>query len=116
MKLLREKLGVLQNLGWLDRVARVLVGTAALAYPLFLISTNDEVQSQWVWYSMLTSIYPWLTGILGYDPIYALFNIRTCGGSERNPCGTFPYEVDAALGRNPIPNGEVEHSLESSRH
>ncbi len=116
MKLLREKLAVIQNVGWLDRVARVLAGAAMLGYPLFLIATNDAVQPPWVWYSMLASIYPWLTGIIGFDPIYAMFVVRTCDTSARNPCGTFPYEIDAALGRHPIPNSNVEHSLEDSRH
>ena len=116
MNALREKLRVMQNLGWLDRVLRELAGAVMLGYPVFLIMTNDEVQSPWVWYSMLLSIYPWLTGILGFDPIYAQFAVRSCDTSGTNPCGTFPYEVDAALGRKPIPNSNIEHSLEDARH
>lgn len=116
MKLLRTKLNVIQNMGWLDRVTRIFLGTAMLVYPLFLIVTNEAVHSPWVWYSMLLSIYPWLTGIIGFDPVYALFFVRTCDTSDRNPCGTFPFEVSAALGRHPIPNSNVEHSLENSRH
>ena len=116
MKKLRAKLRVIQNLGWLDRVLRILAGAAILIYPLYLIVTNDSLESQWPVYSMLLSIYPWLTGITGFDPVYALLGLCTCGTSERNPCGTFPYEVDAALGHHPIPNSEVEHSLEHSRH
>jgi hypothetical protein len=116
MQQLRAQLGVIQNIGWLDRVIRVLVGAAMLVYPAYLILTSDTAQSPWLLYSMLLSVYPWLTGIVGFDPIYALFLVRSCDTSERNPCGTFPYEIDAALGRHPIPNSDIEHSLEHSHH
>ncbi len=116
MKQIRTQLGVIQNMGWLDRVIRVLVGTAMLIYPVFLMLTNDTVQPPWLLYSMLLSVYPWLTGIIGFDPVYKQFVVRTCDTSDRNPCGTFPYELDAALGRHPIPNSEVERSLERSHH
>lgn len=116
MKQLRARLGVIQNLGWLDRVIRIAVGTAMLAYPVYQIATSETVEHSWMIYSMLISIYPFFTAILGYDPIYAQFVVRTCDTSERNPCGTFPYEVDAALGHRPIPKSNVERSLENSRH
>lgn len=116
MRILREKLRVPQNLGWLDRVIRVLVGSAMLIYPAYLLATTDSTQAQWPFYSMLVSIYPWLTGIVGYDPLYKLFGVRTCNTTGKNSCGTFPYEVDAALGNKPIPNSNIEHSLDQSRH
>ena len=116
MTQLKARLGAMQNLGWLDRVIRVLIGTVMLLYPLYLIMTSEGAQEQWTMYSMLLSVYPWLTGILGFDPIYALFVVRTCDTSDRNRCGTFPYEIDAALGNRPIPKGEVERSLEDSHH
>ena len=115
MSVLRD-LRVMQNLGWLDRVIRVVAGAMMLGYPMILIMTNDEVQSPWVLYSMLVSIYPFLTGILGFDPLYAQFAVRSCDTSGTNPCGTVPYEIDAALGHKPIPNSTVEHSLEDARH
>ncbi|MBI3775181.1 MAG: DUF2892 domain-containing protein [Gammaproteobacteria bacterium] len=116
MKQIRAQLGVIQNVGWLDRMVRVVVGIAMLAYPAYMILTSETEHSPWLLYSMLFSVYPWLTGIVGFDPVYAQFVIRTCDTSDRNPCGTFPFEIDAALGRHPIPNSDVEHSLESSRH
>ena len=116
MKQLRAQLRVIQNLGWLDRVIRVVIGTAMLAYPVYQIATSETVQDSWMMYSMLISIYPFLTAILGYDPIYAQFVVRTCDTSERNQCGTFPYEVDAALGRQPVPNSNTERSIEGSQH
>ncbi len=116
MKQIRAQLGVIQNVGWLDRVVRVLVGMAMLVYPAVMILTSETEQSPWLLYSMLLSIYPWLTGIVGFDPIYEQFVIRTCDTSDRNPCGTFPYEIDAALGHHPIPSSDIEHSLEHSHH
>jgi len=116
MKQIRAQLGVIQNIGWLDRVLRILLGATMLAYPAFLILTGEAVQSAWMLYSMLLSVYPWLTGIIGFDPIYEQFVVRTCDTSDRNPCGTFPFEIDAALGHHPKPNSDVEHSLEHSRH
>jgi hypothetical protein len=115
MELLRKKLRVIQNMGWLDRVLRVLVGMVMLGYPIFLLVTTETIP-QWPFYSMILSIYPWLTGIIGVDPIYRMFDTRTCDIAGRNACGTFPFEVDAALGNNPIPKNDGDHSLADSRH
>jgi len=105
-----------QNLGWLDRVLRFAAGAVLLAMPCYLvISGIMEVR----WYlvgAMLLSVYPLMTSIIGIDQVYKFFNVKSCGTSTRNQCGTFPYEIDAALGRNPIPDNHVEHSLERSRH
>lgn len=103
-------------MGWLDRVLRVLAGIAMLGYPVFLLQTSESVPAQWPFYSMILSIYPWLTGIIGVDPIYKMFGIRTCDNAGRNACGTFPYEIDSALGNKPIPKSDEEHSLADSRH
>lgn len=116
MELIRKKLGVVQNMGWLDRVLRVLVGIVMLGYPIFLLLTTESVSEQWPFYSMILSIYPWLTGIIGVDPIYKMFGARTCDNASGNACGTFPYEVDAALGNKPIPKNDEERSLADSRH
>ena len=114
MKVLTERLRAIQNLGWMDRVVRILIGVLMLGYPLVLIMGNEDVQPNWVWYSMLLSTYPWLTGIFGFDPIYGLFSIRTCKSAGNNVCGTFPYQVKAAVGGKPRPNSSVDHRLEDS--
>lgn len=115
MKNVREKLGVVENLGWLDRVLRVSLGTALLSIPCYFLITG-YVMSPWYAFLMLFAVYPLMTGILGCDLLYNLLNVKTCGTSERNQCGTFPYEIDAALGRKPIPNSDIEHSLLNSQH
>ena len=112
----RTKLGVEQNEGWLDRVIRVGVGLVMVFGAAYVLGFNFEKQSSWEYYVMLLSIVPLLTGILGWCPLYSLFNIRTCGGTEENPCGTFPYQVDAAMGHHPIPDSEIEHSLAKAHH
>jgi len=112
----QNTIDVVQNLGWLDRVLRFTVGAVLLALPCYLmISGAMDVK----WYlvgAMLLSVYPLLTSVIGIDQIYKYFNVKSCGTSSRNQCGTFPYEIDAALGRNPIPDNDIEHSLEHSRH
>lgn len=116
MKQVYASLSVIQNLGWLDRIVRTVLGFALLAYATFQVLVGDMTESPWVVYAMLVSVYPILSGIIGYDALYDYFSVRTCGISDRNQCGTFPYEVDAALGNHPIPESDVDHSLEHSRH
>lgn len=113
-----------QNLGWLDRLLRFVIGTAILAISLTILvltgqpewlSPNQEV-ADWVYYAPFISLYFFFTAMLGADPVYGLLRLRSCGNSPRNPCGTFPFEVDAALGHNPMPESDIEHSLSTSRH
>lgn len=108
------KLEVVQNLGWLDRILRIVIGVVFVGLPCFYLLSGQS--SPWYLYLMLLAVYPLMTGMLGRDLIYDLFKVKSCGTSERNQCGTFPYEIDAALGRKPIPDSEIEHSLERSHH
>ena len=67
--------------------------------------------------AILFAIYPLMTTMMGWDPLYQLFGARSCtveGG--RQQCGTFPYEVDAALGHDPKPDQSHDHSLTGSHH
>lgn len=115
MERVRAKLGVVHNLGLADRMVRIFVGTALMVGGI--VSIFDNAILTWEPYAMLISIYPFLTCIVGWDPLYAAFETRTCsleGG--RNACGTFPYEVDAALGHEPIPDVDYHHSLIGAKH
>lgn len=114
MLFIRKHEGVIQNLGWLERVIRVVLSGVLLGMPMYFLEISHP--STWYYVSMLLAAYPLLTGIIGIDPVYKSLNLRTCDTSQRNQCGSFPYEVDAALGRNPKPINDVEHSLEHSRH
>jgi hypothetical protein len=117
-----KRFHVVENLGWLDRVIRIMLGTVLVAVPFTIITMNafrlDEGASisGWLYVVMLLALYPFWTSAIGWDPIYQLFNICSCGGTEKNPCGTLPYELDAAAGRHPIPDSEVVHSLGTAHH
>ncbi|WP_455212851.1 YgaP family membrane protein [Kaarinaea lacus] len=115
MKGIREKLGVVENLGWMDRTLRVMIGAGLISIPSYFLVTG-QLMSPWYAFLMLFAVYPLITGIVGCDWIYNMFGVKSCGTSERNPCGSFPFEVDAALGRKPIPHSDIEHSLQNSHH
>ena len=115
MKNIFSDMGVVQNLGWIDRVVRVVVSALMIVVPVILMSMQGTAES-WMLYVMLVAIYPLLTGILGFDPMYYLLDLRTCGMSGRNRCGSFPFEIDAALGRNPVSRSKISNELDYSRH
>lgn len=115
MKKIREKIGVVENLGWHDRTIRILLGAALISIPCYFL-ISGRMMTPWYAFSMLFAVYPLITGIVGCDWLYNLINVKTCGTSERNQCGSFPFEIDAALGHKPIPQSDIEHSLLMSRH
>jgi len=115
MKTLLKDVGVVQNMGWHDRTIRVVLGTFMLAYPMHLMMTGTP-NELWMSSSILVSVYPIITGIIGFDFFYSVFNVKSCDSSNRNQCGSYPYEIDAALGRNPISGSKLEHDLQNSHH
>ena len=118
----KKQFRIIENIGWLDRIIRMMVGTAMIVVPTIILAMNamrlDEGSSVsgWWYVAMLLALYPFWTCSIGWDPVYGLLNVCTCGGSDKNPCGTFPYEVDAAVGHHPIPDSEVVHSLTAAHH
>lgn len=110
------KVETIQNVGLVDRLVRFGLAVAFLAVPAYsLVVLGDHFAISYG-LLMLLSIYPALTGMLGWDPYYQLTGAKSCGIGERNQCGTLPYEIDAALGHHPIPNNEWDHSLSGSHH
>ena len=105
-----------QNLGMWDRIVRFMLGCAMLAVPYYYITQTGQSIETWYAWSMLVSIYPFLTAITGCDVMYKLFDVKSCDLSQRNRCGSFPFEVDAFLGRKPMPEDDTEHTLEHSSH
>lgn len=81
----------LQNIGLIDRSVRIIVGVAMIGswfvYPIGSVS---------LWFAALPLLgsLPLLSGILGWCPVYAMFNTKSCGTDERNTCGTFPDQLD----------------------
>lgn len=103
-----------ENMGIVDRSLRIITGTV-LIVPLVITMTKFTPGLMGAQpYALVASFYLLLTGMTGWDPIYALFHGRTCGLSERNRCGTFMYQMKAALGRHPDHDqGYEAHALKS---
>jgi len=105
-----------QNLGFVDRCIRFIIGIVLIGAPTYLMFTTSQPAEVWYNWSMLISIYPFLTAITGRDVVYDLFHVKSCDLSSRNKCGSFPFEWDAFLGHNPIPEDDTEHTLHHSKH
>ena len=63
---------------------------------------------------VLASLYPLMTAMIGWDPLYAIFHVRSCSRAGRNQCGTLPYQLKAFAGHAPkYCDSKDEHSLEN---
>lgn len=98
MQVARKNFGAIQNLGWLDRTLRVLIGAALIS--VVFVDLYRGMPLGWHAYLALIAIYPFATAIIGWDPFYAMGHVKSCDTSKRNQCGTFPYEVEAAAGKD----------------
>lgn len=116
MRTLRTRIGVIQNVSLIDRLLRFVLTAVLLAYPMVATLVLGEMLSGWHAASWMLSAYVGMTAFVGWDPLYQLFGYKTCDGSERNQCGTLPYQVDAAMGNHPVPKRDFDHSLSGSRH
>ena len=112
----KTTLGVVQNLSLIDRALRGLLAAVLLIVPAVELVFLEGTFGWWHGIAMLASVYPGLTAFLGWDPFYQAMGTKTCDLSERNQCGTLPYQVDAALGHHPVPNKDYDHSLAGSHH
>lgn len=114
-----DKLEVVQNEGLLDRALRFTIGAVMLGIGVGEMTVTPFI-TWWEAFLVIASVYPLLTAILGWDPFYKMVNARTCSlkAGSHNECGTFPYEMDAAMGHKPAPDPgfEYDHSLEASHH
>jgi len=106
-----------ENIGLVDRMVRFFGGGALMAFGVMsaLLTGHDVISA----IAILLAVYPLMTTVMGWDPIYQLLGARTCaleGG--RNQCGTLPYELDSALGHEPKPDDgyNYDHSLTGSQH
>ena len=85
----------LQNIGLIDRGVRVLVGAGLIGVWLFY---PMETVNLWFAALPLFGVLPLLSGILGWCPVYALFQTKSCGMDERNVCSTAPDQLLHLLG------------------
>lgn len=115
-----EQVNAYHNIGLIDRVVRFAVGVAMLAGGAFYVTQAGALHAYTateagMLITMLVSIYPLLTAVLGVDPLYTVVGISSGSNTGRNQCGTFPYQIKAALGKAPryCETADCEHSLES---
>jgi hypothetical protein len=117
METTRTRIGVIQNLSLIDRVLRGVLTALLLAWPMVDLLVVGNVLNGWHAASWLISAYIGMTSFVGWDPLYNLFGYKSCDiGSDRNQCGTLPYQVDAALGHHPVPKRDFDHSLSGATH
>ncbi|WP_245164999.1 DUF2892 domain-containing protein [Stappia sp. 28M-7] len=61
------------NVGSADRIARIVVGVALIAFALF-----GPAEITWKWIGWI-GVVPLLTAFLKWCPAYTLFGVNTCG-------------------------------------
>lgn len=80
----------LQNISAIDRTARIIIG-AALISVWFVVDISS--MSIGLAALPLIGIVPLLSGIIGWCPVHAMFNTKSCGTDSHNACGTFPFQL-----------------------
>ena len=60
-----------KNEGNMDRIIRVVVGLALIAYALFMPTAPLAIFA-WI------GVIPLVTGLIGWCPLYRIFGISTC--------------------------------------
>ena len=117
MDRLKGNMQDLHNIGLIDRAIRFFIGGALLFLGVLSAVLSGGVN---VWHALavLVSIYPLMTCMMGWDPVYQLIGLRTGADRGRNVTGTLPYQIDAAMKHNPQPEEgyEYDHSLTGARH
>ena len=116
MPLRSHKLGLIENMGFYDRIVRTVIGVALnvpaviYVYQLMSLGTTTPMfdPNGPQFYMSAVSFYFLLTALVGWDPFYALFKVKSCGGSGRNRCGSFQYQTEAAMGHNPTVDKNYE--------
>lgn len=62
----------MKNVGSADKIIRIVVGVALIAFALF-----GPADIAWKWVGWI-GVVPVLTALMGWCPAYSLFGLRTC--------------------------------------
>ncbi|MEZ5922958.1 MAG: DUF2892 domain-containing protein [Hyphomicrobiaceae bacterium] len=62
-----------KNVGSVDRVLRIIVGLALIAWALGLIPGVEPMAWGWI------GVIPLLTAFIGFCPLYRIIGVNTCG-------------------------------------
>ena len=82
----------IHNIGLIDRLLRAAVAVILIGQILF-VRESPPLQN----ILLLLGMYPAFTAVWGWDPLYHLADMRSCGRSPANVCGTLPAQLRAAL-------------------
>jgi len=110
-----EQVHPIQNMGLIDRMVRFSIGAWVVGMLVFYYRMHSAMlPAPVMFYIIAVCNYLIWASMTGWDPLYALFHLRSGNDAGRNPCGTFPYQVKAILGRAPLYcDTDDERSLEA---
>ncbi len=63
---------MMKNVGNLDRIVRIILGVALIAYALEFFGTGPYTMLGWI------GVVPLLTALMGTCPAYSIFGLSTC--------------------------------------
>ncbi len=69
---------MIKNVGTIDRVVRIVVGLAMLAYALKL----GMPETGWNWVGWI-GVVPLLTAIVGVCPLYSILGVSSCSTAHK---------------------------------
>jgi hypothetical protein len=87
------------NVGTIDRAIRFVIG-GVLIGSVFFVNPASILTFQGLDIALykllpLIGIYPALTAWLGWDPVYNIFNIRSCTGLKSDVCDDIVEQTKA---------------------
>ena len=63
---------MMKNVGSLDRIVRIILGVALIAYALGFFGPGQYTWLGWI------GVVPLLTALMGTCPAYSIFGLSTC--------------------------------------
>lgn len=82
-----------ENLGVIDRTLRLIIGFSLIVPLIVTINVLSPALMSGLPFAIVAMFYLLLTGMMGWDPFYALVNKKSCGGSRWNSCGSYAHQL-----------------------